>query len=231
MKYTDWKVFYGRILKDFNFDKNKDLESAKILEKILSKKNIIEIDLLKNLINKNNVIIFGAGPSLVNSIKKYKNKIDTFLVVSADGATSALLKNSIIPDIIVTDLDGKVSDQIKANKKGSIVLVHAHGDNIKRIQKYIDKFNGKIVGTTQTDPSKYKNLYNFGGFTDGDRCVFLADSFNAKKINLLGFDFNKKIGKYSFYENKDIKQKLKKLKWCKYLINELKKQNKKIGFE
>ena len=231
MKYKTWKPFYEKILKEFNFDKNKDFESAKILNEIISKKEQFKPEYLKNLIEKNNLIVFGAGPSLVNSIKKYKNKIDKFLVISADGATSALLENSIIPDIIVTDLDGKVSDQIKANKKGSIVLIHAHGDNIKRIQKYIDKFKGKIIGTTQIDPSKFKNLYNFGGFTDGDRCVFLADHFNAGKINLLGFDFNKKIGKYSFSENKDIKKKRKKLKWCKYLIEQLKKQNKNIDFK
>jgi len=41
----------------------------------------------------------------------------------------------------------------------------------------------------------------------------------------MGFDFNGKIGEYSFAENKNKKLKLKKLKWCKYLIDVLNKQN------
>ena len=40
-------------------------------------------------------------------------------------------------------------------------------------------------------------VHNFGGFTDGDRCVFLANHFKAKKIILLGMDFGTRIGKYS----------------------------------
>ena len=40
-------------------------------------------------------------------------------------------------------------------------------------------------------------INNFGGFTDGDRCVFLANHFKAKKIILLGMDFGTRIGKYS----------------------------------
>ena len=50
--------------------------------------------------------------------------------------------------------------------------------------------------------------------------------YNAKEIYLVGFDFNGTIGRYSFSKNKNKNQKLKKLKWCKYLI-ELLKINKK----
>ena len=92
------------------------------------------------------------------------------------------------------------------------------------------KIKGKIIGTTQTDPSKFKNLHNFGGFTDGDRAVFIANHFKAKKINLIGFDLNGKIGKYSFSENKNKELKLKKLKWCKYLIEVLMEKNDNIKY-
>jgi uncharacterized Rossmann fold enzyme len=143
------------------------------------------------------------------------------LLVTADGATSALLKYKLIPHIIVTDLDGDVLDQIKANLHGSIVIIHAHGDNIDKITKYISEFKGRIIGTTQTKPGVFENLHNFGGLTDGDRAVFLANHFSAEKITLIGFDFNNEIGKYSFAENKDIKLKKKKLKWCKRLIDSL----------
>ena len=57
------------------------------------------------------------------------------------------------------------------------------------------KYFKNCIGTTQTKPIGKVN--NFGGFTDGDRCVFLADNFKAKKIILLGMDFGTRIGKYS----------------------------------
>jgi Uncharacterized Rossmann fold enzyme len=36
------------------------------------------------------------------------------------------------------------------------------------------------IGTTQTNP--FNKVQNFGGFTDGDRGVFLASYFKAKKL-------------------------------------------------
>jgi hypothetical protein len=57
-------------------------------------------------------------------------------------------------------------------------------------------------------------LVNFGGFTDGDRAVFLADHFKAKNIYLVGFDFE---GKDSAFKKLD-KVKLKKLDWAHVLI-------------
>jgi len=53
-------------------------------------------------------------------------------------------------------------------------------------------------------------------------------SGNAKKISLLAFNFNGEIGKYSFPLNKDKNKKLKKLEWCKKLINLLNSDDKKI---
>jgi len=228
MNFNEWKIIFKEISNDLNLSFDKDLDSAKILEKLLINKKIISIEKLKNLIFKKNVYIFGAGPSLEEDVKKFKNIFSNKTKIVADGATTALLENNILPDIIVTDLDGKIDDQIKANSKGSIAMIHAHGDNIDKIKKYVLKFEGDMIGTIQTNSSPFKNIVNFGGFTDGDRAVYLADHLNANKINLIGFDFDNKIGKYSFADSKDIKIKLKKQKWCKYLIENL--NNKTIEF-
>ncbi len=228
MLYKDWKVYYKKILDDFDFEIKKDIESAKLLDELLSNKNIISLSKLQNLLKDNKVAIFGAGHSLTDSLDIFRENSKS-IKIAADGATSALIKKDIIPEIILTDLDGYIPDQIKANKKGSIVIIHAHGDNIDKIKKYVPKFHGELLGSTQADPSLFKNIYNFGGFTDGDRCIFLADQFKAKKIILIGFDYDK-IGKYSFYDKKNKKIKFKKLRWCKYLIDELKKQNFNIEY-
>jgi uncharacterized Rossmann fold enzyme len=225
MDYKDWESIYRKIVEDFHFSVENDEKAADVLNTLLRQKSPMSIDKLNDLIAGKEIIIFGAGPSLENSIITHKKMFANTLKIAADGATTALLKYNIYPDIIVTDLDGKVPDQVKANSDGSIVVIHAHGDNIDKIKKYVPKFKGEIVGTTQINPAPYDNIHNFGGFTDGDRAVYLADHFCAKKIFLTGFDFNNEIGYYSFSENKNKTLKLKKLKWCKNLINMLNKKN------
>ena len=228
MDYKNWEEIYFQILTDFNFEIEKDKKSAEKLNILIAKKKQYSINRLKKRLDGNTVVVFGAGPSLEKSIVKYKDEIENMIKIAADGATSALLKNNRLPDVIVTDLDGRVEDQINANQRGSIFVIHAHGNNPEKITKNLPKIKGEIVGTTQCDPKPYKYLYNFGGFTDGDRAIFLAEHFNAKKIYLIGFDFEGRVGKYSFSENIDLK--LKKLKLCKYLIEFLNEKNDKIQF-
>ena len=228
MNYSDWNFIYEQIASDLKLNKEKDMLAARILNKMFDKIKMTSLGDLKKLIENKEVIVFGAGSSLESSIKKHKKEIFYKIKISADGSTSALLENNIQPDIIVTDLDGKISDQIKSNNEGSIVVIHAHGDNIPVIEKHFFEFKEKIIGTTQIDPEPFENLYNFGGFTDGDRAVFIADFFNAKKIFLSGFDFDGSIGKYSFPTKKDKNLKIKKLKWCKYLLEKINEYNKNV---
>ena len=226
MDYRDWEPVYKKILSDFNFNQELDFTSAKLLDEMLQHKKIVPIEKLKSMISGKEIFIFGAGPSLEKSIHRYKNKYQNKLKIAVDGATTALLIEGVHPDIIVTDLDGDVGDQLQAHFGGCLMIIHAHGDNIEQIKRYVPKFEGEILGTTQTNPSQYDCLYNFGGFTDGDRAIHIAEHFNAKKINLIGFDFNDEIGKYSYMENKNKKVKLKKLRWCKKLIEDIDKQHK-----
>jgi len=230
MLYSDFKSIYKKISLDLNLKNQNEIIAATALNKILKKFDLLSFEELKNKIEGKEILVFGAGSSLEKSILELKDKVKNKVIISADGATSALMINNILPDIIVTDLDGEIDDQIKANKKGSYILVHAHGDNIEKVKKFVANFDRNILGTTQINSDSYDNLENFGGFTDGDRAVFLADHFKAKSITLVGFDFDGRIGKYSFPENKDIKFKLKKLRWCEYLIDYLHKKNSKITF-
>jgi uncharacterized Rossmann fold enzyme len=228
MLYNEWEPFYHKILIDFKFKTAKENQAAEYLDKKLKDLNTIETEELGKLINKHEIVVFGAGPSLEKSIAKYKDFLKDKIKISADGATTALLINGIIPDVIVTDLDGKISDLINANEKGSIIIIHAHSNNIDKLKKYVNNFKKNIYGTTQINPYNFKFLNNFGGFTDGDRAVFLSTHFNAKNIYLIGFDFNNKIGKYSYPKKKNKTIKLKKLKWCKYLIEFLINKNNNI---
>jgi len=204
MDYSEWKKYYAQILSDFGFSKKEDEKSAVLLSKLLMKKKLGTPKDLNNMIFGKNVYVFGAAGSLQDDIKKVKKENAVF--ISADPATSLL--------IVVTDIDGIVEDQITANREGAIVVVHAHGNNMDKLKQYIPMFDGKLIGTTQSKP--FDNIYNFGGFTDGDRAVYLADCFGAKKIFLAGFDFEN-VRKYS--KSKELK--MKKLKWAKRIIEKI----------
>ena len=211
MKVRGWEKKYDEILKKFNFSREEDEKSARILNYILTQR--FPFKKLEKKIRNQTVFVVGAGSSLASSIpilKKYKN----ITKIVADGATSVLIKNKIIPDIVVTDLDGDPEFLKKAGKSGSIMVVHSHGDNIGKLYLVL-KFRN-CIGTTEGP--QFGNIHNFGGFTDGDRCVFLARYFKAKKIILFGMDFGPKIGRYSKIRVHDRRTKLRKLQHGKKLL-------------
>ena len=234
MNWSEWENQFQSIKKSINLSFEKDLDAAILLNKELEEFEIEEtIKHIASLIDNNICHIFGCGPSLEVNLKEIiRNKIikTQDVIIAADGATKAFLINDMAPDIIVTDLDGDVEAIIKANKRGSIIIIHAHGDNLAKIEKFSRIFKRKI-GTVQVKP--FGLLKNFGGFTDGDRCVFLAEHFNARKILLYGFDFGKIVGRYSKtgykknFEADEIKSK--KLQIAESLINMLnEKRNVRI---
>ena len=190
MTIVGWESKYREILKDFGYSRKKDNQSCKLLNSLLSKK--MRITKIRDLIENKPVFVIGAGPSLpfcLSVLKKHKK----ITKIVADGATKAIIENGLKPDIVVTDLDGDIISLKKAGRTNTIMVVHAHGDNSEKLS-FAKNFKN-CIGTTQAKPTT--NIHNFGGFTDGDRCVFLANHFKAKKIILLGMDFGTKIGKYS----------------------------------
>ena len=211
MTILGWTTRYNEIVNDFDYSKKKDIQSSRLLDSLLSKKT--RIAELKKLIENESIFIIGAGPSLLSCIpilKKY-NKITKIV---ADGATRALIENNLKANIVVTDLDGNIPALKRVGKTNTIMVVHAHGDNLEKL--YIAKNFKKCIGTTQAKP--FGKIHNFGGFTDGDRCVFLANHFKARKIILFGMDFGTTIGNFSKTRiaNKDIK--IRKLRRGKKLL-------------
>lgn len=216
MELTLWMQWYQSILEDFDFKRKDDELSAEILNNIIDDIGALTPQDIKI---KEKVIVFGAGPSLKPNLADLKKvDLDEFTLIAADGATTALLEESIIPDIIVTDLDGRMDDIMGANQNGSLLVVHAHGNNLEQIEKYTPQLVN-VLGTTQSEP--LASVHNFGGFTDGDRCVFLAMALGARVIILSGMDFGKTVTHYSRPDQEDgpadtIKEK--KLKWAKKLV-------------
>ena len=206
MEFDEWEPIYDRILADFGFDRLEDERSARILADLLHGSAGTIAD-LRGIISGRDVAVCGNAPSLAVDLRSVRQDQ---IIVAADGATTVLLANRMIPDVIVTDLDGTIEDIISASKKGSFVVVHAHGDNIPAVRLVVPRLGlARVLGTTQSKP--FDNIHNFGGFSDGDRCVFLAKAFHAANVTLLGFD----------YDDPDVGEiKRKKLVWAKRLIEE-----------
>jgi len=211
MTILGWATRYNEIINDFGYSKKNDIQSSKLLNSLLSKKT--RITELKKLIENESIFIIGAGPSLLSCIpilKKYKK----ITKIVADGATRALVENNLKADIVVTDLDGDIPTLKTVGKTNTIMIVHAHGDNIEKLH-LVSNFKN-CIGTTQV--RSFEKIHNFGGFTDGDRCVFLANHFKAKKIILFGMDFGNTIGSFSKTKISNKNMKIRKLRRGKQLL-------------
>jgi uncharacterized Rossmann fold enzyme len=208
MLFESWEPLYIKILDDFGFSRERDEEASRLL-----------LDLLKSCPNSSKtlaiaskhvrcqfVVVCGNAPTLKSELEEFLEAPRDKIFIAADGATSTLLKAGVVPEIIVTDLDGCMDDILRANGMGSIVVVHAHGDNQDSLRKYVPMLVN-VIGTTQSRPPH--DLYNFGGFTDGDRCVFFARSLGASEIKLIGYDFD---------DMSVTTRKHKKLAWARRLI-------------
>jgi uncharacterized Rossmann fold enzyme len=211
MRLEKWTPIYEGICKDFGFDPRLDLECAETLSSILGSKSDTSLQSVRERVS-GVVLVCGGGKALADELSSIAI---IWPVVAADSATTVILESGITPDIIVTDLDGVVEDQIECNNRGTPVLVHAHGDNRKSIARYAPAFKGPIVGTCQCNPPPH--IFNFGGFTDGDRAACICSELGSKKILLAGFDFenpSQKPGKSG-----DIKKR--KLTWAKKILGVL----------
>ncbi len=219
---------YAKIVKELGLDPGSDMEAAKVLDKLIPDHDAAEdLSRLEKVIKGRIVVVFGAGPSLIDDIRALKkeslHKEKKYVFVAADGAARALLEEGIVPDVHVTDLDGFPESILESNRKGTVTVVHAHGDNIVLLRKFVPELKN-VVGTTQAKP--FGRLHNFGGFTDGDRCVFLAEGFGAGLIVLCGMDFGTEIGKYAGRYEKELKKR--KLAIGKRLIEELAKESHSV---
>jgi len=182
MQFTEWEPVYREILDYFGFDRTTDEEAARLLASLLDCDNLLS---LASLTNGNEVTVCGNAPCLNEDLSRI-----TGVVFAADAAAEVLDANGISPDAIFTDLDGATDLFIRLNREGTIIVVHAHGDNMPLLRCWVPRFPGKVVGTTQAAPLSH--VYNFGGFTDGDRAAFAADELGASHITLAGFDLDDK---------------------------------------
>ena len=205
---------YIYVIRQLNIDPANDWKATLILDELLRNKPVKQVlDKASLLLKQRRALVVGAGPNVLDDLDYAKRKgiLESSTVLAADGATLAYREFAgKYPEIIVTDLDGYPESEVEMINEGSVAFVHAHGDNVDKLLKYVPQMKW-VAGTTQTFETEL--VKNYGGFTDGDRAAFIAESFGAKEIFLAGMDFNLSIGKYSNLEkfNGDYERKRKKL--------------------
>jgi hypothetical protein len=203
-----WWKFQEEISVQFDFSKIREDVASRLVSD--TKQNISSI---RKCIEKKDLILVGAGLQKGTDIPSSN-------VIVADGALRACLEQDILPSLIVTDLDGYIPDILWARKKGSKVILHAHGDNIARVFQYLSAINPNCITTTY--PSVSSNCW--GGFTDGDRALMMSLSLNCNSVKMIGFNYNI-IGNYSGDYSP---RKLEKLYWAQKIIEVCIEKSNKI---
>ncbi len=206
MEFSEWELFYEAILDDFGFSRKEDRRGAELLDGMLD--TFLDTNRLQELLAGNSVVVAGDGPSLADELGVCRA---ADAVIAADAAARRLDDAGITPDVVCTDLDGAPEHEARLSRNGTLVAIHAHGDNQELLEQWVPAFDhANVLGTTQTAP--FGQLHNVGGFTDGDRCAFLADAFGAATITLAGFDM----------DDPDVgPEKAKKLRWAGRLLRVL----------
>ena len=205
-----WWDFQDRIEDQFGFSRIREDVASRFASRIFTQEGDIS-----DHVKDRDLVIVGAG---INSF----TDIPESDLLAADGALRACLERGTIPEFIVTDLDGYISDLIWASEHGSKVIVHSHGDNLAALYRYSSHI--RPICVTSTYPSTGTSCW--GGFTDGDRALMMALSLGCKSVQLIGFDFSK-IGDYS---GKYSPRKLEKLAWAEKIVTECMQRSNSVSF-
>lgn len=180
MNYDDWAPLYDEILEYFQFDRDADAAAAELLAGLLSRD---DLPVLEDLIRDREVTVCGNAPTLILELGRIRG-----IVLAADGAADVLYARGIRPGAVFTDLDGATDAFPAMNREGTVMVVHAHGDNMDLLRRWVPRFEGPLVGTTQGPPLPH--VHNFGGFSDGDRAAFAAHHLGAASVGFAGFDLD-----------------------------------------
>lgn len=211
MEWPEWEPVYLEILSDMGYDRLEDESCVRVLKAVTLNSDLITEDEAAGYFGET-ATVFGDAPCLESDISDLPPE---GTIISSGSAVHRLLDLGIVPEVVVTDLDGDIGAQLEASSGGALTFIHAHGDNQDLVRTYAGSFKGPVILTTQSRPEN--TVFDFGGFTDGDRAVCIAQSFGARRVILEGFDFedpNPKAGS-------DMSVKLRKLSWARRIIGML----------
>jgi len=188
VRYALWAPRYEAIRADLGYPFEGEEFAAAVLERLLpSRAREDPLPRLAPRLRARDAIVVGLAPGAgPPPVWKLPATNPPAAIVAADGAARTCLGAGLVPSVITTDLDGPVPAEIEANGRGAFVVVHAHGDNVAALERWVGEFPGELAGSWAGPPRD--GLLNVGGFTDGDRAAYLAEELGARRILLWGFD-------------------------------------------
>lgn len=174
MRFSDWEPVYEAVLADFGYDRGADERARDILADLLPGPGY---DPARLDIQGATVAVAGGADRLTQTGDLALAR-EADAVVAASDAATRLREHGVRVDCMVTDIDKRPETARELTEAGTPVAVHAHGDNVETLRSVVPGLEGgAVMPTTQARP--VDGVYNFGGFTDGDRAAFLADTLGA----------------------------------------------------
>lgn len=184
MDFATWEPVYEAILADFGFERVADQRARDRVTALLDGASTLAPSALD--FAGDTVAIAGAGPNLAAEAERAA-RADA--VIAASTAADRLADVGVAIDCMVTDLDKNPETVAALTAGGTPVAVHAHGDNMPALDEHVPSLDpSATLPTTQAAPTE--TVHNVGGFTDGDRAAFLADSCGADRLTFVGWDFD-----------------------------------------
>lgn len=217
MEYSRWAPWYRRISEELELPfVREEAAFARLRALLPAEAREHPLERVAARLKGREVVVVGLAPDAgPPPLWRRPAGTERLAVVAADGATTACLTAGFVPDVVVTDLDGPVPAELAANQRGSLVVVHAHGDNPAAVAEWVPQFPGELVGSWAGPPRD--GVIDVGGFTDGDRAAFLAEHVGARRILLWGFDFDRVVEP----DAHAVARKRTKLAWASRLLAEL----------
>jgi len=201
MRFEEWEPVYEAILADFGYPRSADEEARDLLA---AHTREFDWSTLGHVAGATVAIAGGAG-RLADDLAVVDS---AGVVFAASNAAQVLRDVGISVDLMTTDLDKVPETAVDLSKAGIPVAVHAHGDNMSALRRWLSEFDpDAVLPTTQAEP--VGPVENVGGFTDGDRAAFLADHLGAATLRFPGWDFD---------DPTLSPEKRKKLRWAERLL-------------
>lgn len=201
MRFEEWEPVYEAILADFGYPRSADEEARDYLAANTRGFDWSTLD----HVAESSVAIAGGASTLDDEI----GVVESARVVFAASNAAVTIRNAGIEvDLMTTDLDKVPETAVGLSRDGTPVAVHAHGDNVSALERWLPEFDlDFVLPTTQAEP--VGPVENVGGFTDGDRAAFLADHLGAATLRFPGWEFDDPTANPT---------KRKKLEWAERLL-------------
>ena len=206
MNFESWEPVYEAILADFGYPRDGDERARDAIAEYATPFDLDRLDAAGDT-----VAVVGAAPSLSEEVGRVAH-VDR--VFAASTAADVVREAGFGIDLLVTDLDKNPETAERLTEGGTPVAAHAHGDNVPLVEEWVPRLDpAHTLATTQASP--VGAVYNFGGFTDGDRAAFLADELGAAELRFVGWEFDDPgVGA----------EKARKLRWAERLLHLLERR-------